>query len=356
MNSDGKTGIRYSGRTCPLPITDYPRILLAHGGGGQLMRDLIEKLFLAAFGTDHNRLLQDGTVLHVFENPLVITTDSYVVSPLFFPGGDIGSLAVHGTVNDLAVSGARPTYLTAGFILEEGLPMETLWNVVRSMADAAVNAGVQIVTGDTKVVEHGKADGLYINTAGVGPLISSQPPGPERIAAGDVIIVNGDVGRHGIAIMGARGELGFELDLESDSAPVNGAIGALYSADIPVHCMRDLTRGGLATALIELAESAGMDMRIAEDRIPIRDDVNAACEVLGLDPLFVANEGRFVAIIPASHAEAACTVINEHQADARASIIGHVLPDTNGRLVFQSLVGTERVLFLLSGEQLPRIC
>lgn len=356
MTEDGKTPIRYSGRTCPLPIQDYPRILMAHGGGGQLMRDLIEKLFLAAFGNDHNRLLRDGTVLPVFDRPLVITTDSYVVSPLFFPGGDIGSLAVHGTVNDLAVSGARPEYLTAGFILEEGLSMETLWNTVQAMADAAVKAGVQIVTGDTKVVEHGKADGLYINTAGVGQLIATPPPGPDRIAAGDVIIVSGDIGRHGIAIMGARGELGFELDLASDSAPVNGPIGALFDAGIPVHCMRDLTRGGLATALIELAESAGQDMRIFEDRIPIRDDVNAACEVLGLDPLFVANEGRFVGIIPAEHGETACEIINNHQTDAHATIIGTVLPDLNGRLVLQSVLGTERILFLLSGEQLPRIC
>jgi len=320
------------------------------------MRDLIRDLFRSALGTTHNTEMGDSALLPVLDGELAMTTDSYVVRPLFFPGGDIGSLAVHGTVNDLAVSGARPLFLSAGFILEEGLPMETLWHVVQSMAAAARDADVSIVTGDTKVVENGKADGLYINTAGIGRLHCDEPPGPGRIREHDAILLSGDIGRHGIAIMAARGELGFDLELQSDSAAINHVIASLYEKRIPVHCMRDLTRGGLATALVEVAEGSGLEMNILETDIPVLGEVSTACEILGLDPLYVANEGRFVVVVPEDSADAALSILRQHGPDLQPARIGTVTGNTTGRLVLRSLLGTERVLYLHSGEQLPRIC
>jgi hydrogenase expression/formation protein HypE len=270
--------------TCPIPISQYPHVLLAHGGGGTLMRQLIERMFLPVFGTADG-VPHDSVALTLPGTRIAMTTDSYVIRPLFFPGGDIGSLAVHGTVNDLAMSGARPLYLTAGFILEEGLPMETLWRVVQSMQAAAEKAGVKIVTGDTKVVDRGKGDGIFINTAGVGMIEHSQAIAPQSVREGDVLLINGDLGRHGIAIMAVREGLEFETTIESDSAAIASLVLQLLDAGIEIHCLRDLTRGGLSSALNEIATSAGVEIAIDERSIPVREQVRGACEILGFDPL-----------------------------------------------------------------------
>src|SRR5579859_8120779 len=283
---------------CPIPISQYPHVLLAHGGGGRLMHQLIGRMFLAAFRNPLLETQHDSTVVELTGKKLAFTTDSYVVRPLFFPGGDVGSMAVHGTVNDLAMAGARPLYLSAAFIIEEGLPMETLWKIVASMQQAAGKAGVQIITGDTKVVDKGKGDGIFINTAGVGVLEHSLKIEPRSVRPGDVILVNGDLGRHGMAIMAVREGLEFESAIESDSAPIAAPVLDLLRAGVEVHCLRDLTRGGLTSVLNEIAESANLVIQIEEKLVPVREDVHAACEILGLDPFQVACEGRFAAFVP----------------------------------------------------------
>lgn len=337
--------------SCPMPIADYPHVLLAHGSGGRLMHQLLEKLVLPGF---HNALLEtrhDGVVFPVGNAKLAFTTDSYVVHPLFFPGGDIGTLAVNGTVNDLAMCGARPLYLSAGFILEEGLPMETLWRIIQSMQQAAAAAGVQIVTGDTKVVDRGKGDGIFINTAGVGLVEHSLTIAPASVRPGDAILLNGDIGRHGMAIMAAREGLAFESDIESDCAPLAAPVLALLEAGIDLHCLRDLTRGGLASGLVEIADSAGWHIHIDENAIPVMENVRGACEILGLDPLYVANEGRFIAFVPADQAEQVCRLIGPE-----SRIIGTVQDDAHALVTMQSTIGANRIVDMLSGEQLPRIC
>ncbi len=344
------------GFQCPIPIHEYPQILLAHGGGGALMRDLIERMFLPLFAHPALDARHDGAVVELPGRRLAFTTDSYVVQPLFFPGGDIGSLAVNGTVNDLAMCGARPLYLSAGFILEEGLPMATLWEVARSMQSAAAAAGVAFVTGDTKVVDRGKGDGLFVNTAGVGVVEHERVIGPAEIRPGDVILLSGDIGRHGIAIMAVREGLEFESVVESDCAPLVRPIADLLAAGIAVHCLRDLTRGGLASALSEIATTAGRQLRIEEVAIPAREDVRGACEILGLDPLYVANEGRFIAIVAAADAERALDILGAHPVCRDAAIIGSVLEDERGLVTMRSRIGATRIIDLLSGEQLPRIC
>lgn len=342
--------------TCPIPISEYPSVLLAHGGGGKLMHQLIERMFVPTFGNPALNTRHDSAVIVLNGARLAFTTDSFVVRPLFFPGGDIGSLAVYGTVNDLAMCGARPLYLSAGFILEEGLPMETLWRVVRSMQEAAKNAGVEIVTGDTKVVDKGKGDGVFINTSGVGVIEHSRRIAPDSVRPGDVLLVNGDIGRHGIAIMAVREGLEFESAIESDSAPVASLVLELLSAGIEIHCLRDLTRGGLASALNEIAEAARVGIVIDESLIPVREDVQGACEILGFDPLYVANEGRFVAFIAPSHAERALDIMRSHPLGEGASIIGQVSEDSSSLVTMKSKIGASRIVDLLSGEQLPRIC
>jgi len=339
--------------TCPLPILDYPAILLAHGGGGRLMRQLIEQIFLPLFGSP-DAVLHDAAALRVEGDRIALTTDSYVVSPLFFPGGDIGSLAVYGTVNDLAMAGARPLYLSASFILEEGLPVETLWRVACSMQRAAAAAGVRIVTGDTKVVDRGKGDGMFITTAGVGAIARGVEVNPRSIQPGDVILLNGDLGRHGIAILAAREGLEFEGAIASDAAPVAAAVQALLEAGVDLHCARDLTRGGLATALNELAAAAALGIAIEEDAIPVRAITQGVCEVLGLDPLYVANEGRFVAFVPPADSERALAILRQFAPEAAA--IGRVAIDPNCLVVLESTIGSTRIVDLPSGEQLPRIC
>lgn len=344
--------------SCPVPLRDYPQVLMAHGGGGRLMHDLIAAMFGTVFSNPMLDRRHDAAVLPMSPHRLAFTTDSYVVRPLFFPGGDLGSLAVHGTVNDLAMAGARPQYLSASFILEEGLPMETLWRVVTSMGRAAEQAGVWIVTGDTKVVDAGHGDGLFINTAGVGVLEHVWSLEPASVREGDAVVISGDVGRHGMAVMAVREGLAFESAIESDSAPVWTAIEALLGHGVLMHCLRDLTRGGLTATLNEIAETSGLCIQIQEAAIPVREDVRAACEILGLDPGQVACEGRFVAILPESEADRAVAVLRGTEVAAGACRIGRVGCGREGRgeVRITGLLGADRVLSMPSGEPLPRIC
>jgi hydrogenase expression/formation protein HypE len=342
--------------SCPVPIRDYPQVTLAHGGGGRLTQQLIENLFAPAFRNPLLDQKHDGAILEVGGQSLAFTTDSYVVHPLFFPGGDIGTLAVNGTVNDLAMCGARARWLSCGFILEEGLPMETLWRVVQSMQRAAAAAGVQIVTGDTKVVDKGRADGLYVNTAGVGVVASRTPILPGRVAPGDAVLVSGDVGRHGMAIMSVREGLQFETAIESDCAPLVAPVLALVEAGVEIHCLRDLTRGGLASALNEIASAAGVQVEVEESAIPVEEQVRGACEILGLDPFYVANEGRFAAFVAAGDAGRALEILRSHPQSKGAVQIGQVKGRAAGLVTMKSRIGASRILDLLSGEQLPRIC
>jgi hydrogenase expression/formation protein HypE len=341
---------------CPIPVADYPHVLLAHGGGGRLMRDLIAKMFVAAFDSPTLRQDHDSAVIELGNGKVAFSTDSYVVQPLFFPGGDIGSLAVYGTVNDLSMSGARPLFLSCGFILEEGLSMTTLWRVVASMAEAAKRSGVQLVTGDTKVVEHGKGDGLFINTAGVGVVEHALAIAPQSVRPGDVVLSSGDIGRHGIAVMSAREGLGFESAIISDSAPLSEPVQILLQAGVEIHCLRDLTRGGLTSALVEIAEASGLEIFAEEKAISVSVEVRSACEILGLDPLCVANEGRFVAFVPEPHAERALRTLRAHPLCAAANAIGRARIGSMPRVIMKTALGTERILDMLSGEQLPRIC
>jgi hydrogenase expression/formation protein HypE len=340
--------------TCPVPLNQYPHVLLAHGGGGKLMHQLIGNMFLAAFQNPLLDTQHDAAVVELPGRKIAFTTDSYVVRPLFFPGGDIGSMAVHGTVNDLAMAGARPLYLSSAFILEEGLPMDTLWRVVCSMRDAARRCGVQIITGDTKVVDRGKGDGIFINTAGVGVLSHAQTIAPRQVRPGDVILVSGDVGRHGMAIMAVRAGLEFESRIESDSAPVHEAVLELLAAGVEIHCLRDLTRGGLTSALNEIAGLVKLTVQVDEPAIPVREDVHAACEILGLDPLSVACEGRFAAFVPAADAPRALALLRARAATAAA--IGRVTTEPSTDVYIKSVLGARRILDMPGGEQLPRIC
>ena len=340
---------------CPLPLRDYPVITMAHGGGGLMMHKLLENLFWPAF---QNPLLaeeHDGAVFRLGDKPLAFTTDSYVVHPLFFPGGNIGTLAINGTVNDLCMCGARPNYLSAGFILEEGLPIETLWRVVQSMKAAAAEAGAQVVTGDIKVVDKGKGDGLYINTAGIG-VVETQAMSPARVQPGDTILLSGDVGRHGVAIMAVREGLDFETTVESDCAPLVRPVMKLIESGVEVHCMRDLTRGGMATTLAEIAKKSGFRIHLDESAIPIAEGVKGACEMLGLDPLYVANEGRFVAFVAPQEADRALSVLRSDPFCANATQVGSVLAEKNPIVTLKNRLGSTRILDMLMGEQLPRIC
>lgn len=347
--------------TCPIPVDPDARILLSHGSGGKQTLQLIEELFTPAFGSDPSPSRHDGAVLELPSSRIAFTTDSFVVNPLFFPGGDIGSLSVNGTVNDLAMCGAEPLFLSVGFILEEGLPMETLRRVVRSLRKAADEAGVRIVTGDTKVVERGRGHGLYLNTTGIGVLRGGDI-GPEEISPGDQILLSGDIGRHGIAVLGEREGLSFETPVASDTAPLSGMVLDLIAEGISLHCLRDLTRGGLGGALVELSRSSGLSFRIAEERIPLLEEVRGACELLGLDPLHVANEGRFILFVPRKEGQRAVEILKRSAQGRGAVKIGEVLEsgirlsgEPSGVLM-KTTVGTLRRVEMLSGEQLPRIC
>ncbi|YAI82296.1 MAG: hydrogenase expression/formation protein HypE [cyanobacterium endosymbiont of Rhopalodia sterrenbergii] len=342
--------------TCPLPLDQYPQVLLAHGGGGKLMQQLLEKMIFPVFNPTQKTPPHDSAILDLNANKIAFTTDSYVIHPLFFPGGDIGSLAINGTVNDLAMSGARPLYLSVGFILEEGLPMEILWNVVQSIQNSAQIAQVQIITGDTKVVDRGKGDGVFINTTGIGIIEHDQVIAAQSVQPGDAILISGDLGRHGIAIMAVREGLEFETTIESDCAPLNSVVLAMLEAKANIHCLRDLTRGGLASALNEIAMGAGVILNIQENAIPVREDVQGACEILGFDPLYVANEGRFVAFIPQDSVDTTMEIMRSHQQNP--CIIGQVTGRGPGMglVTLESKIGASRIIDMLSGEQLPRIC
>jgi hydrogenase expression/formation protein HypE len=325
-------------------------VLLGHGGGGSLSQRLIDQLLVPAFGPADGVLL-DAALLPAEAGPLAFTTDSYVVRPLFFPGGDIGSLAVFGTVNDLAMVGASAIALSLSLILEEGLPMHLLQQVVASIRLAAQRCGVPVVTGDTKVVERGKGDGMYINTAGIGRVDHGLQIGPKAVRSGDAILVSGDLGRHGVAILAARQELGFRTELRSDLAPLQEPVRALLAADLELHCLRDLTRGGLASALHEISRGAGLGVLVRENAIPIAPEVDAACELLGLDPLAMANEGRFVLFLPAHQADQALAVLQRFQPSAAS--IGCVQGEA---VLLETSLGLQRRLELGRGESLPRIC
>jgi hydrogenase expression/formation protein HypE len=332
------------------------RVDLTHGGGGRAMAQLISELFARAFDNPYLAQGNDMAVMPPIDGRLVMSTDGYVVSPIFFPGGDIGSLAVHGTVNDVSMSGATPLYLSASFILEEGFPLADLQRIVKSMADAARQAGISIVTGDTKVVERGKADGIFISTTGVGSLQAGLDIAGDRIEPGDAIIVSGTIGDHGIALLSKRENLDFETTIESDSAPLNALIRAMIEAEPDIHCLRDPTRGGLAATLNELAHQSGLGLVIDEDVVPIRPAVLGACELLGIDPLGVANEGKLLAFCPPEKAEALVAVMRRQPFAEQAAIIGYARPDERRLVWLKTSFGAERVVEWFNGEQLPRIC
>jgi hydrogenase expression/formation protein HypE len=347
--------------SCALPIFDHQQIVLGHGSGGKLTADLIEQIFLPAFKNPILDKLDDQAVVTVGGARLAFTTDSFVVTPIFFPGGDIGRLAVHGTVNDLAMSGARPLYLSAAFILEEGLAVDDLRRVVESMRAAAAEAGVQFVTGDTKVVNRGKGDQVFITTTGIGVIDGGVNISADRAHPGDQIILSGYIGDHGMAIMSQRENLEFDGAISSDCASLNGLVASMLctpsagNADF-IHCLRDPTRGGAATTLNEIAKRAGVGMLLREQSIPVRESVKGACEVLGLDPLYVANEGKLVAVVVPEMAQAVLRQMQQHPLGQDAAIIGEVVAEHPGMVLMKTQIGGTRVLDVMFGEQLPRIC
>ena len=336
-------------------------INMSHGSGGKAMRDLINDVFITGFSNATLNQLEDQARLPLKEltaigDRLAFTTDSYVVDPLFFPGGDIGTLAINGTVNDLAAGGAKALYLSCGFILEEGLPIDTLRRVVASMSQAAREAGVSIVTGDTKVVNHGSADKLFINTAGVGVIGHAVEIAADRAKPGDLVLINGYIGDHGAAIVDARGELELETTIESDCQPLHDLVQTMIAACSEIHCLRDATRGGIATVLNEFAQASNVGIRLDEAAIPLREEVRGMCEILGLDPLYLANEGKMLAVVPHDHAQTVLAAMRSHERGKDAAIIGEVVSQPATRVILQTMFGGERVVDMLVGEQLPRIC
>jgi hydrogenase expression/formation protein HypE len=341
---------------CPAPILDHKAIVLGHGSGGKLTHQLVEKMILPAFRNPILETQHDGAALSMNGARVAFSTDSYVVHPIFFPGGNIGDLAVNGTVNDLAMCGAIPQYLSASFIIEEGLPMEELWRVLCSMRDAAASAGVALVTGDTKVVDRGKGDGIFINTSGIGTIPQGVSIDPCLARAGDVIILNGPIGAHGMAIMSVREGLEFETPIQSDTAPLNRLVQSILSASNDVHVLRDPTRGGVASTLNEISSKCGAGILINESAVPISSNVQGACEILGLDPLYVANEGKLLAFVGGDDAGKVLEAMRSHELGRESVIIGRVVADHPGVVVMRTSIGGSRVVDMLSGEQLPRIC
>ncbi len=341
---------------CPLPISDNDRILLGHGSGGRLTHRLIADIFYPAF---RNPLLEqdhDGSIFTVEGGRMAISTDSFVVDPIFFPGGDIGDLAINGTVNDLACCGAKPLYLTAGFILEEGFPIADLQRIVNSMKEAADKAGIYIVSGDTKVVEHGKCDKIYINTTGIGVVDNNTNISPKNAAEGDVIICSAPIGVHGITILSTRESLGFETNLKSDTAALNKMIAGLYTGIKEIHVLRDPTRGGLSSTLNEIAQAANVEIELDEASLPIPDTVRAASEILGLDPLYIANEGVVLVILPRKYATDALNIMHHYKEGRSAAVIGQVTTKGKAGVKMKNLYGGHRIITMLNGDQLPRIC
>jgi hydrogenase expression/formation protein HypE len=345
-----------AGPACPIPISEYRSVLLAHGGGGKLTHQLIQKMIAPQFDNEMLATLHDGAVFPSGTGRLAFSTDSYVIKPIFFPGGDIGELAVNGTVNDIAMCGARALYLSSAFIIEEGFPMDDLWKIVRSMKAAAERAGVRLVTGDTKVVDRGKGDGIFINTSGIGAVDPASAIDPRNARAGDRIILNGPIAVHGIAIMSVREGLEFDTEIRSDTAPLNGLVERILKAGKDVHVLRDPTRGGLASAVNEIAESSGRGILLDEEAVPIGEGVRGACEILGLDPLYVANEGKLLAFVAPESAGSVLKEMHSHPLGKDSVIIGEVVDDHPGIAVMKTRIGGTRVVDMLSGEQLPRIC
>jgi len=341
---------------CPMPIVDHKAIVLGHGSGGRLSHQLMQNVIWPAFQNEILSTRHDGAVIPTEKGRMAFTTDSYVIHPIFFPGGDIGELAVNGTVNDLAMCGAQPKYLSASLIIEEGLSMEDLWRIVCSMRDAAAAAGVMLVTGDTKVVDRGKADRIFINTAGMGIVPDGIEIDPCRAAPGDAIILSGPIASHGISIMSVREGLEFESPIESDTAALNGLVRTMMTASPNIHVMRDPTRGGVASALNEIAETSQHGILIREESIPIRSEVQGACEVLGLDPLYVANEGCLLAFVCPADTEPVLAAMKSHPLGRESAIIGEVVENDPGIVVMRTRIGGNRIVDMLSGEQLPRIC
>jgi hydrogenase expression/formation protein HypE len=348
--------ISFESWSCPAPLRDYPAIVMGHGGGGKLSAELVQHLFLPAFQSSVLAQLGDAAVVEVGGARLALSTDAFVVRPLFFPGGNIGDLAVNGTVNDLAMSGARPLFLTASFILEEGMPLAQLGVIAATMGAAAQRADVAIVTGDTKVVDHGHGDGVFISTTGVGLVPAGVQIGPERARPGDVVIVSGQLGLHGIAILSVREGLEFGAPIESDTAALFPLVAVLLAAEIAVHVLRDPTRGGVASSLNEIAAASQVGVRLEERALPVPAPVRAACEILGLDPLYVANEGKLIAIASRADAERALALLRAHPLGAEAAIIGEVTAEHPGVVVARTAIGGTRVVDMQVGEQLPRIC
>ncbi|MGD0337438.1 MAG: hydrogenase expression/formation protein HypE [Bacteroidota bacterium] len=345
-----------AGFSCPIPITDYPAVLLAHGGGGKLSQQLIRSMFFSQFDNPALREEHDGAMISLGGARLAFSTDSYVVHPIFFPGGNIGELAVYGTVNDLAMCGATPYFLSAAFIIEEGFPMERLWTIVQSMQQAAARSSIQLVTGDTKVVDRGKGDEIFITTSGIGLIEEGISIAPRRAAVGDTIILSGYIAEHGIAIMSVREGIAFETQIQSDCAPLNGLVDKILKKSKNIHVLRDPTRGGLASSLNEIADAAHIGIVIEEMKIPVTEEVQGACEILGLDPLYIANEGKLIAIVPDDEAGNVLSVMRSHPNGREATVIGKVVDAHPGIVVMKTTVGGNRVVDMLSGEQLPRIC
>ncbi len=352
----GKTTSPNWNGSCPLPLRDYPEIVLGHGGGGQLSEDLIRHLFVPAFDNDALSELGDAGILELGDTFLAFCTDSFVVRPIFFPGGDIGRLAVHGTINDLAMMGATPRWLSAAFIIEEGFPLDQLTRVVESMSHAAHQAGVAIVTGDTKVVERGHGDGIYVNTSGIGIVAGQHRIGPKRVEPGDAILLSGTIADHGMAIMSVREGLGFESEIVSDTAALHELVGAMLAASEEIHALRDPTRGGVAAVLHEIAESARVGIEIDDAAVPVAPAVQSACEILGIDPLAVANEGKLLAFVPAVAVQKVLAAMQAHPLGRQAAIIGEVVSDHAGLVVARTELGAKRVITVPVGEALPRIC
>ena len=342
--------------SCPLPIAATDRILLGHGSGGKMTAELLARCFLPAFRNKYLDRLDDGAVLDMGGVRVAFTTDSYVVTPLFFPGGDIGDLAVNGTVNDLAASGARPLYLSAAFILEEGFALSHLERIAASMQRAAEAAGILLVTGDTKVVDRGKGDGCFINTTGIGLVEHSQPISADRARPGDVLILSGTIAEHGMTIMAARADLQLETPLKSDTVALHRMVLDMLATGADVHCLRDPTRGGVATALNEIARRSSVGILLEETAIPVAEPVRGVCELLGLDPLYVANEGKMLAIVPRADAQRVLAAMHRHPESTHARVIGEVVADPTGLVVLQTSIGGRRIVDMLHGEQLPRIC
>ena len=359
---DSDKNISLEGAVCPVPLSHHQKIVMGHGSGGKMSQDLISRLFMPAFDNPILRAGNDAGVLQSASGiRLAMCTDSHVVMPLFFPGGDIGKLAICGTVNDLAMMGAVPTWLTAGFILEEGLDLSILERVIQSMQSAAKEAGILIAAGDTKVVQKGKADGLYINTSGVGILPLGISIGGEQAKPGDMVIVSGDIGDHGIAVLSARGDLGFQANVESDIAPLNHLVSKILAAGTDeagshLHVLRDPTRGGLATTLNEIALQSEVAILINENQIPVKSEVIAACEMLGFDPLYIANEGKLIAIVERTSADNVLQEIKRSKYGENATIIGEVQQAPQGRVLMRTAIGSTRIVDVLTGEMLPRIC